>query len=123
MATDATLVETHDTLVPDPPYRWEIYRGHDPVWVERAMHGYRTKDQALQDGRLALERLMNREMQTKGRSSEFGFGWCLRALTGQSLPNTNNLALHDTCRRLTWECHEHSIPELPCPVRSSGAAP
>ena len=33
------------------------------------MHGYRTKDQALQDGRLALERLMNREMQTKGRSS------------------------------------------------------
>ena len=45
MARDFT--DLHVKLIGGPapsPYRWEIYRGHDPVWVERAMHGYRTKD-------------------------------------------------------------------------------
>jgi hypothetical protein len=31
---------------PPKPYKWEIYRGNDPICIKRAMHGYRTQQAA-----------------------------------------------------------------------------
>ena len=39
---------------PPKPYKWEIYRGNDPICIERAMHGYPTQQAAANAGEKAL---------------------------------------------------------------------
>ena len=51
-------VNMHDE--PPTPYKWEIYRGDEPMWIERAVHGYRTSQEAEEAGHVALLRLMGR---------------------------------------------------------------
>src|SRR5207245_10376846 len=33
-------VEVRHSNRPPKPYKWEIYRGDDPICIKRAMHGY-----------------------------------------------------------------------------------
>jgi hypothetical protein len=61
------FTELHVKITTGPPYRWEIYRGGDPGWIERAMHGYSTESEALREGCAALEVVKNREVQNRGR--------------------------------------------------------
>jgi hypothetical protein len=49
-----------------PPYWWEIRRGHRPGFVERSARDYPTESAALEDGKVALERLLNHEALNKG---------------------------------------------------------
>jgi hypothetical protein len=42
-------------------FKWEIYRGSEPVGIERAMLGYPTKQVAYEAGQAALERLLSHE--------------------------------------------------------------
>jgi hypothetical protein len=40
-------------------FRWEIYRGSEPMWIERAMLGYPTEGAAYEAGQAALERILS----------------------------------------------------------------
>jgi len=46
---------------PPKPYKWEIYRGNDPICIKRAMHGYRTQQAAANAGEKALRRFLESE--------------------------------------------------------------
>ena len=46
---------------PPNPYKWEIYRGNDPIWIKRAMHGYPTEQAAANAGEKALRCLLESE--------------------------------------------------------------
>ena len=41
---------------PPNPYKWEIYRGTDPIPIKRAMYGYPTEQAAANAGEKALRR-------------------------------------------------------------------
>ena len=43
------------------PYKWAIFRGNQRMWVERAMHGYPTEDDAYEAGQAALTRILSHE--------------------------------------------------------------
>ena len=47
----ATLrVEVESARKTPNPFKWEIYRGSEPMWIERAMHGYSTERDAYDAG-------------------------------------------------------------------------
>src|SRR6266436_5864779 len=46
---------------PPKPYKWEIYRGNDPIYIKRAMYGYPTEQAAANAGEKALRRLLESE--------------------------------------------------------------
>jgi hypothetical protein len=46
---------------PPKPYKWEIYRGNDPICINRAMHGYPTQQAADNAGEKALRRFLESE--------------------------------------------------------------
>ena len=48
-------------------FRWEIYRGGEPMWIERAMLGYPTERAAYEAGQAALERLLSHEALNKSK--------------------------------------------------------
>jgi hypothetical protein len=48
-------------------FRWEIYRGSEPMWIERAMLGYPTKQAAYEAGQAALERIQSHETLNTSR--------------------------------------------------------
>jgi hypothetical protein len=52
---------------PPTPYKWEIYRGSEPFWLERSMESYRTEREAAEAGRRALDRIRHRELLAKPR--------------------------------------------------------
>ena len=65
---DATLrVEVKVREKPPNPFKWEIYRGNEPMWIERAMHGYATERDAYDAGQAALTRLLNYEALNKSK--------------------------------------------------------
>src|SRR5437868_1306082 len=43
------------------PYKWEIYRGNDPICIKRAMHAYPTQQAAANAGEKALLRFLESE--------------------------------------------------------------
>src|SRR6266511_1849510 len=46
---------------PPKPYKWEIYRGNDPICIKRATHGYPTQQWAANAGDKALRRFLESE--------------------------------------------------------------
>ena len=65
---DATLrVEVKVREKPPNPFKWEIYRGNEPMWIERAMHGYATERDACDAGQAALTRLLHHEALNKSK--------------------------------------------------------
>jgi hypothetical protein len=50
---------------PPNPFKWEIYRGDEPMWIERAMHGYSTERDAYDAGEAVLARLLSHEALNK----------------------------------------------------------
>ena len=46
---------------PPKPYKWEIYRGNDPICIKRARHGYPTQQAAANGGERALRRFLESE--------------------------------------------------------------
>jgi hypothetical protein len=46
---------------PPNPYKWEIYRGTDPIPIKRAMYGYPTEQAAANAGEKALRRILEIE--------------------------------------------------------------
>jgi len=46
---------------PPKPYKWEIYRGNDPICIKRAMHAYPTQQAAANAGEKALLRFLESE--------------------------------------------------------------
>src|SRR5437870_6409132 len=46
---------------PPKPYKWEIYRGNDPICIKRATHGYPTQQWAANAGEKALRRFFESE--------------------------------------------------------------
>jgi hypothetical protein len=48
-------------------FKWEIYRGSEPKWIERAMLGYPTERAAYEAGQAALERLLSHEALNKSK--------------------------------------------------------
>ena len=46
---------------PPKPYKWEIYRGNDPICIKRATHGYPTQQWADNAGEKALRRFLESE--------------------------------------------------------------
>src|SRR6266446_3903045 len=46
---------------PPKPYKWEIYRGNDPICINRATHGYPTQQWAASAGEKALRRFLESE--------------------------------------------------------------
>jgi hypothetical protein len=52
---------------PPKPYKWEIYRGNDPICIKRAMHGYPTQQAATNAGEKALRRFLKQEIMADKR--------------------------------------------------------
>ena len=46
---------------PPKPYKWEIYRGNDPICIKRATDGYPTQQWAANAGEKALRRFLESE--------------------------------------------------------------
>src|SRR5260370_20344215 len=46
---------------PPKPYKWEIYRGSDPICIKRATDGYPTQQWAANAGEKALRRFLESE--------------------------------------------------------------
>jgi len=59
-------VEVKHRGKPPSPYYWEIYRGDEPMWIERAVDGYPTYGDAFEAGQTALVRLLGHEPLYKG---------------------------------------------------------
>ena len=49
------------------PFRWTIFRGKQRMWVERAMHGYSTENDAYEAGQAALARIQSHEALNKNK--------------------------------------------------------
>jgi hypothetical protein len=49
------------TKGPPTPYVWEIYRGAEPKWMRRSMHGYATREKAAEAGYRALLRILDQK--------------------------------------------------------------
>ena len=49
------------------PFRWAIFRGNQRMWVERAMHGYPTENDAYDAGQAALARIQSHEALNKNK--------------------------------------------------------
>jgi hypothetical protein len=49
------------------PFIWEIYRGSEPMCLERAMHGYPTEMIAQEAGQAALERIQSHKTLNKSK--------------------------------------------------------
>jgi hypothetical protein len=54
---------------PPKPYKWEIYRGNDPICIKRAMHAYPTQQAAANAGEKALLRFLESEALTRARDN------------------------------------------------------
>jgi hypothetical protein len=52
---------------PPNPYKWEIYRGTDPIPIKRAMYGYPTEQAAINAGEKALRRILEGETPKQGQ--------------------------------------------------------
>jgi hypothetical protein len=52
------------TKGPPTPYVWEIYRGAEPKWMRRSMHGYATREKAAEAGYRALLRILDQKSST-----------------------------------------------------------
>jgi hypothetical protein len=52
---------------PPNPYKWEIYRGTDPIPIKRAMFGYPTEQAAANAGEKALRRILEGESPKQGK--------------------------------------------------------
>jgi hypothetical protein len=52
---------------PPNPYKWEIYRGTDPIPIKRAMYGYPTEQAAANAGEKALRRILESEALKQGQ--------------------------------------------------------
>ncbi len=52
---------------PPNPYKWEIYRGTDPIPIKRAMYGYPTEQAAANAGEKALRRILEIEALKQGQ--------------------------------------------------------
>ena len=63
MSDDSTELHVKVRHRNRPPkrYKWEIYRGNDPICIKRAMHGYRTQQSAANAGEKALRRFLESE--------------------------------------------------------------
>jgi hypothetical protein len=48
-------------------FRWQIYRGSEPTFIERAMLGYPTERAAYEAGQAALERILSHEALSKSK--------------------------------------------------------
>ena len=59
-------VEVKHRGKPPSPYYWEIYRGDEPMWIERAVDGYPTYGDAFEAGQTALVHLLGHEPLYKG---------------------------------------------------------
>jgi hypothetical protein len=59
-------VEIKHRAKPPRPYKWEIYKDNDPIWVERSMDSYASREDALRDGEVARQRLENHASLNKG---------------------------------------------------------
>jgi hypothetical protein len=68
MSKDGALrVEVKVREKPPNPFKWEIYRGSEPMWIERAMLGYPTEQAANEAGQAALERILSHEALNKSK--------------------------------------------------------
>jgi hypothetical protein len=52
---------------PPNPYKWEVYRGTDPIPIKRAMYGYPTQQAAANAGEKALRRILEIEALKQGQ--------------------------------------------------------
>ena len=53
-------VEVKHRALPPSPWKWEIYRGAEPMWVEQSRETFRSRDEALKAGAEALSRLLEK---------------------------------------------------------------
>ena len=63
----ALRVEVKVREKPPNPFKWEIYRGSEPMWIERAMHGYPTERDAYDAAQAALTRRLSHEALNKSK--------------------------------------------------------
>ena len=54
---DGYRVEVKHRSQPPSPWKWEIYHGDQPIWVEQSRESFQSRDAAFQAGSEALERL------------------------------------------------------------------
>ena len=54
---DGYRVEVKHRSQPPSPWKWEIYHGEQPMWVEQSRDTFRSRDAAFQAGTEAIKRL------------------------------------------------------------------
>jgi hypothetical protein len=64
---DTLRVEVNVSDRSPTPFKWAIFRGNQRMWVERAMHGYPTENDAYEAGQAALTRIQSHEALNKSK--------------------------------------------------------